>query len=257
MQPNARVVGFATFLGVSLAALQPVFAEIPAVSVKTIEPFRALVLPMAGPHAQHDLAFGRLAGQLRSLGAVPLGPPFGQYFNDPSQVPEADLRWEVGFAVRPDVRVHDHAAERGSPGIAYETLDMVRANKLGLVVVDGTMAMEGNGPTQGTLVPMDVIVAGTNALATDMVAASIMGFEPQEVPTFVCAQRVGMTPVRLAEVEIRGASIEKVRRRLARPRMYTRNEIRGVWGTRECAHAGRDLEPAPSGRGVDGRSARP
>ncbi len=46
------------------------------------------------------------------------------------------------------------------------------------------VSMEGEGPTKGTLVDMNVIVAGTNPLATDMVAAKIMGFEPWEIPTF-------------------------------------------------------------------------
>jgi uncharacterized protein (DUF362 family) len=130
-------------------------------------------------------------------------------------------------------RVHDHAAERGSPGVAYETLDMVRANKLGLVVIDGSTAMEGNGPALGTLVPMNVIVAGTNPLAADMVAARIMGFEPGEVPTFTCAQRTGMTPGKVEDVEIRGASIASVERRFVRPRFYSWNEVRHVWGVKE------------------------
>jgi uncharacterized protein (DUF362 family) len=130
-------------------------------------------------------------------------------------------------------RVHDQAADHGSPGIAYETLDMVRANKLGLVVVDGSTAMEGNGPVDGTLVPMNVIVAGTNPLATDMVAAHIMGFEPYEVPTFTCAWRDGMTPTSLAEIELRGVPLESVRRRLVRPQLHAWNEIRGFWGVKE------------------------
>jgi uncharacterized protein (DUF362 family) len=130
-------------------------------------------------------------------------------------------------------QVHDHAADRGSPGVAFEILDMVRANKLGLVVVDGSTAMEGDGPSQGVKVPMNVIVAGTNALATDLVAARLMGFEPHEVPTFACARRIGMSPSSLDEIEVRGAPIADVARPFARPRLYTWNEIRSVWGARQ------------------------
>jgi len=108
--------------------------------------------------------------------------------------------------------LHEHAADRHSPGVAFEIVDMVRANKLGLVVIDGWWAMEGDGPADGQLVKMDVVIAGTNPLATDMVAASIMGFEPEEVPTFVWANRVGMQPAGLSEIEIRGASLDEVRR---------------------------------------------
>lgn len=51
--------------------------------------------------------------------------------------------------------LHDIAAEKNSPGTAYEIVDMVRASKMGLTVVDASMAMEGNGPTSGELVKMD------------------------------------------------------------------------------------------------------
>jgi uncharacterized protein (DUF362 family) len=67
--------------------------------------------------------------------------------------------------------VHSHVADRGLPGVDYEILDMVRANKLGLVVIDASKAMDGNGPVEGHAVGMGLIIAGTNPLATDMVAA--------------------------------------------------------------------------------------
>jgi uncharacterized protein (DUF362 family) len=129
--------------------------------------------------------------------------------------------------------VHDHCADRGSPGVAWEILDMVRANKLGLVVVDASRAMEGNGPSEGTLVDMDLIIAGTNPLATDMVAASAMEIAPEEVPTFTVAHGLGMTPRTLEEIEIRGAPLAEVRQPFTRPRLATWQQIRPYWANRE------------------------
>ncbi len=129
--------------------------------------------------------------------------------------------------------VHESAARAGSPGIAYEIVDMVRANKLGLVVVDGSTAMEGNGPTEGTLVKMGVIVAGTNPLATDVVAARIMGFKPEEVPTFAVAQKAGMKPASLEEIEIRGEKLANVERALKKPQIFPWDSISRVWGVKE------------------------
>jgi uncharacterized protein (DUF362 family) len=129
--------------------------------------------------------------------------------------------------------VHDHAADAGSPGAAFEILDMVRANKLGLVVIDGSTAMEGDGPSNGPLVPMNVIIAGTNPLATDIVGASVMGFEPREIPTFVQANKVGMQPASLDDIEIRGAEIASVRRQFVKPTIYAWNDIRTFWGVQE------------------------
>ena len=93
------------------------------------------------------------------------------------------------------------------------------ADKLGLVGIDGSMAMEGNGPTDGGLVMMNLIIAGTNPLATDMVAAYVMGFEPDEIPHFVLANSVGMGPKSRRAIEIRGESISSVRRNFIRPQM--------------------------------------
>jgi uncharacterized protein (DUF362 family) len=130
-------------------------------------------------------------------------------------------------------RMHDLASAVEPSGTAVAIVDMVRANKLGLVVVDASTAMEGEGPTQGKLVKMDLIIAGTNPLATDMVAARCMGFEPGEIPTFTWARKAGMTPASMAEIEIRGESLEKVARAFAKPTVYTWKDIRGVWGARE------------------------
>ena len=129
--------------------------------------------------------------------------------------------------------LHDQAAHAHSPGVAFEILDMVRANKLGLVVVDGSMAMEGDGPSEGSLVKMDLIIAGTNPLATDMVAANIMGFEPHEVPTFTWANRVGMQPASISGIEVRGEKLDNVRRPFVRPNVIPWTSINKFWGVEE------------------------
>jgi len=130
-------------------------------------------------------------------------------------------------------RMHDAAAKVDPSGTAAAVVDMVRANKLGLVVIDGSTAMEGEGPADGTLVPMNTIVAGTNPLATDMVAARLMGFSPPEVPTFPWANRAGLRPESLDEIEIRGEAIENVARRFVRPTVLPWDTVRRFWATRE------------------------
>jgi len=130
-------------------------------------------------------------------------------------------------------RMHDAAAKIEPSGTAVAIVDMVRANKLGLVVIDGSSAMEGQGPTNGTLVPMETIVAGTNPLAADMVAASLMGFEPAEIPTFTWANKAGLRPEKLEEIETRGEPIEAVRRKFARPMIAPWNAIRNFWANKE------------------------
>ena len=129
--------------------------------------------------------------------------------------------------------MHDAAAKVEPSGTAAAIVDMLRANKVGLVVVDATSAMEGNGPTDGTLVKMDLIVAGTNPVATDMVASNIMGFEPAEVPTFAWANKAGLGPTTLNDVEVRGERLDGVRRTFVKPRISTWDSIRPYWAFRE------------------------
>ncbi len=129
--------------------------------------------------------------------------------------------------------MHDLTSEVEPSGTAAAIVDMVRANKLGLVVVDGSMAMEGNGPSMGKLVKMDVIVAGTNPLATDMVAASLMGFSPAEIPTFTWANKAGLKPETLDQIEVRGEPLDRVRRPFEKPKLMAWKSIRNFWGAKE------------------------
>jgi uncharacterized protein (DUF362 family) len=130
-------------------------------------------------------------------------------------------------------RMHDDASRIEPTAASAVVVDMVRANKLGLVVVDGSTAMEGNGPSMGKLVKMNVIVAGTNPVATDMVAASAMGFEPGEIPTFAWANKAGLTPVSLGDIELRGDPLDQVRRPFQKPLLIKWANIRQFWGAKE------------------------
>ena len=119
--------------------------------------------------------------------------------------------------------VHGKAAEVEGSGTASAVVDMVRANKMGLVVIDASTAMQGQGPSVhqgGQLVKMDLIIAGTNPLATDMTAAYLMGFQPEEIATFVWAWKAGLTPRTLNEIEIRGEALNGVRQNFIRPTVY-------------------------------------
>jgi uncharacterized protein (DUF362 family) len=63
-------------------------------------------------------------------------------------------------------------------------------------VVDGIVAMEGNGPIQGTMKAAGVIVAGAHLPAVDATCCRIMGIDPtkiQYLPKAMRAQQIGET----------------------------------------------------------------
>ena len=51
-----------------------------------------------------------------------------------------------------------------------------------VVVVDGLIGMEGNGPLYGTPVPLDLLLFGDDPLAIDIVASQLIGMSPSEIP---------------------------------------------------------------------------
>ena len=129
--------------------------------------------------------------------------------------------------------LHDRAAEAGSPGVAFEVIDMNNAVKTGLSVIDASTAMEGDGPSGGPLVDMGLIIAGTSPLATDMVGASLMGFEVNEIPAIVLAHKTGMLPISLDNIEIRGLSIDQSKRPFVKPNIIKWTAISNIWGVKE------------------------
>jgi len=129
--------------------------------------------------------------------------------------------------------LHDRAAEKGSYGVAYEILDMNQAVTTGLSIIDATTAMEGNGPSSGTLVDMGLIVAGTSPLATDMVGAALMGFDISEIPFLILAHETGMHPNQMEDIEIRGLNIAECKRQFVKPAISKWTDINKWWGVKE------------------------
>jgi uncharacterized protein (DUF362 family) len=67
-------------------------------------------------------------------------------------------------------------------GIDNAILDIAGAVRPSYAIVDGIVAMEGNGPIDGTAKPAGVLVFGNDLVATDTVTASMMGMDPQQIP---------------------------------------------------------------------------
>ncbi len=52
-------------------------------------------------------------------------------------------------------------------------------------LIDGIIAMEGAGPTHGQARPVGWLLASTDPVALDVIAATIMGFNPARIPTII------------------------------------------------------------------------
>ncbi|MBN1661874.1 MAG: DUF362 domain-containing protein [Anaerolineae bacterium] len=102
-----------------------------------------------------------------------------------------------------------------------------------LAVLDGYEAMEGNGPTDGTPVPLRAAVAGTDALAVDVVGAALMGFDARQVGYLHYCTLMGLGTANLDEIEMVGnATLEECRRPFQPHRRY-RHQLK--WRSRRAA----------------------
>jgi uncharacterized protein (DUF362 family) len=94
-------------------------------------------------------------------------------------------------------------------GISKVVVDINTVLKPALTVIDGFVAMEGQGPVDGTPVQMNLIIAGTDVVATDATAARVMGFNPFEIKHIRRAYEKGLGS---SEAQIVGEKLESVKR---------------------------------------------
>ena len=94
-------------------------------------------------------------------------------------------------------------------GISKVVVDINTVLKPAFTVIDGFVGMEGEGPIDGTPVKMNLIIAGTDVVATDATAARVMGFNPYEITHIRKAYEKGLG---LSEAEIVGEKLETVKR---------------------------------------------
>ena len=89
--------------------------------------------------------------------------------------------------------------------------DLNTVIKSDLVIVDATLCSlaweEGGDPVR-----LDTVIAGTNVLAVDSFAATLLGYNPEEIRHFLLAEEHGLGSTRREAIELENLSpLEKVR----------------------------------------------
>ena len=94
-------------------------------------------------------------------------------------------------------------------GIERSILDIAGAVRPSLAIVDGIVAMEGNGPIDGTPKEVGLIVVGDDPVAVDATTSHIMGIDPDHVTYLREAGRfLGVSD--LEEIQVRGEDPDSV-----------------------------------------------
>jgi uncharacterized protein (DUF362 family)/ferredoxin len=87
-----------------------------------------------------------------------------------------------------------------------------------LHIVDGLIAMEGNGPSDGRPVRMDTIIAGTDPYFLDMVCAELVGMPFREVPYLRVAEELGLISA-AHTAALRNLELVDIKRDLLKPQV--------------------------------------
>jgi len=76
-----------------------------------------------------------------------------------------------------------HARFPGRESFADMLLDLLTVVKPDLCIMDGIEAMEGQGPANGSPIPLGVVMAATDPVAMDIAVCHTLGIEPVGIPT--------------------------------------------------------------------------
>jgi uncharacterized protein (DUF362 family) len=99
--------------------------------------------------------------------------------------------------------------------ISKVVVDINTVLKPALTVIDGFVGMEGSGPVDGTPVKMNLIIAGTDTVATDATACRVMGIDPHEIKHIRGAYEKGLGNI--DDVQVIGEKLDAVTRPFKRP----------------------------------------
>ena len=79
-----------------------------------------------------------------------------------------------------------------------------------LYIMDGILAMEGNGPRSGNPTPMNVLLISEDPIALDSVFCRLVNLNPEFIPTIMYGAEFGLGKYKDADIEIVGDDLDKM-----------------------------------------------
>ena len=105
-------------------------------------------------------------------------------------------RSKVKLHMLPPVEGSDHKP------VDVAIADMSSVLRPHLAVIDGTVGMEGLGPSAGRPKPLDVVVVSADAFAADAVACRLMGTEAERIPHLAIGADRGYGVIDLSRISV-------------------------------------------------------
>ncbi len=90
-------------------------------------------------------------------------------------------------------------------------LDVTMLANPALVVMDGIVAMDGEGPSAGDPFPLGLLLVSDNSIAMDVAATQVVSIPPLDVPVLRRAAERGFWSGRLSDVEVLAPALSELR----------------------------------------------
>lgn len=105
-------------------------------------------------------------------------------------------------------------ADRNKPSM-HKSLDKIllevnRSIPQHLILVDGMVGMEGNGPLLGEPVQVGVIIAGRRPASVDAICSRVMGFDPSQISHIKLCSEGGLGMLDAERINIVGEDIRAI-----------------------------------------------
>lgn len=108
-------------------------------------------------------------------------------------------------------------------------VDIYSVSKPQLTIVDGYLCQEGQGPANGDVVKMNLILSGYDPVAIDTVVCKIIGFKPTRILYLKQAEEKGLGTTNLNEIEILGEKINDIYHAFKPPREISSPMVLPDW----------------------------
>jgi uncharacterized protein (DUF362 family)/Pyruvate/2-oxoacid:ferredoxin oxidoreductase delta subunit len=90
-------------------------------------------------------------------------------------------------------------------------LELYATIKPGLTIMDGIMAMEGNGPSGGQMRPLNMVMAGTDCVSIDSTVTHLLGLPRERLWTTRVAVETGLGKADPEDIEVLGVPLETLK----------------------------------------------
>lgn len=104
-----------------------------------------------------------------------------------------------------------HAKLQDTARFAGMLLDLAAYISPRLSIMEAVIGMEGNGPHAGPPKPVGLLLGSVEPLAIDVVAGEIMGLPKENNPVLVEAEKRGLAPTKIEDIDLQGIDIKELR----------------------------------------------